>query len=146
MSVLDNVKLRGVSDKEATERAMDVGLEGNETKWGQYPVLSGGQLQRVSMARATGALDIVMKREIQNTILDIYYNAKFDPTILNVTHSIEEAVYLSNRIYILAPNPCKVQAVIDVNFDGRRTDAIRQTAAFANYVKQVEQVMSETHE
>lgn len=59
---------------------------------------------------ATGALDIVMKREIQNTILDIYYNAKFDPTILNVTHSIEEAVYLSNRIYILAPNPCKVQA------------------------------------
>ena len=41
---------------------------------------------------------------------------------------------------------CKVQAVIDVNFDGRRTDAIRQTAAFANYVKQVEQVMSETHE
>ena len=126
---------------------------------GWYPVLSGGQLQRVSMARAlvadnkillldeaTGALDIVMKREIQNTILDIYYNAKFDPTILNVTHSIEEAVYLSNRIYILAPNPCKVQAVIDVNFDGRRTDAIRQTAAFANYVKQVEQVMSETHE
>ena len=165
--VLDNVKLplilRGVSDKEATERAMEmikiVGLEGNETKWGQYPVLSGGQLQRVSMARAlvadnkillldeaTGALDIVMKREIQNTILDIYYNAKSDPTILNVTHSIEEAVYLSNRIYILAPNPCKVQAVIDVNFDGRRTDAIRQTAAFANYVKQVEQVMSETHE
>ena len=60
MSVLDNVKLplilRGVSDKEATERAMEmikiVGLEGNETKWGQYPVLSGGQLQRVSMARA----------------------------------------------------------------------------------------------
>lgn len=89
---------------------------------------------------ATGA---VMKREIQNTILDIYYNAKFDPTILNVTHSIED---LSNRIYILAPNPCKVQAVIDVNFDGRRTDAIRQTTAFANYVKQVEQVMSETHE
>lgn len=43
-------------------------------------------------------------------------------------------------------DPCKVQAVIDVNFDGRRTDAIRQTAAFANYVKQVEQVMSETHE
>ena len=123
------------------------------------PVLSGGQLQRVSMARAlvadnkillldeaTGALDIVMKREIQNTILDIYYNAKFDPTILNVTHSIEEAVYLSNRIYILAPNPCKVQAVIDVHFDGRRTDAIRQTTAFANYVKQVEQIMSETHE
>lgn len=94
---------------------------------GQYPVLSGGQLQRVSMARAlvadnkillldeaTGALDIVMKREIQNTIL--------------------------------APNPCKVQAVIDVHFDGRRTDAIRQTTAFANYVKQVEQIMSETHE
>lgn len=52
---------------------------------------------------------------------------KMGGTILNVTHSIEEAVYLSNRIYILAPNPCKVQAAIDVNFDSRRTDAIRQT-------------------
>lgn len=46
----------------------------------------------------------------------------------------------------ILPNPCKVQAVIDVHFDGRRTDAIRQTTAFANYVKQVEQIMSETHE
>ena len=49
---------------------------------------------------------------------------------------------IAGIIYLLC-NPCKVQAVIDVNFDGRRTDAIRQTAAFANYVKQV---MSETHE
>lgn len=82
----------------------------------------------------------MLMRKLTGLVIEI------DPTILNVTHSIEEAVYLSNRIYILAPNPCKVQAVIDVHFDGRRTDAIRQTTAFANYVKQVEQIMSETHE
>lgn len=43
------------------------------------------------------------------------------------------------------PKPT-VEPVIDVHFDGRRTDAIRQTTAFTNYVKQVEQIMSETHE
>lgn len=43
------------------------------------------------------------------------------------------------------PKPT-VEPAIDVHFDGRRTDAIRQTTAFTNYVKQVEQIMSETHE
>ena len=162
-TVLEHVmlplKLKGVSDEEAEKRAREmikiVGLEGNEDKWASTASLSGGQLQRVSIARAlvdnsqfllldeaTGALDIQMKREVQNTLLDIYYKAKLDPTILNVTHNIEEAVYLSNQIIILEPNPCHIKAVIDVYFDEPRTDAIRQTTQFADYVRQVEQVLA----
>lgn len=162
MSVLDNIalplKIKGVNKKERIEKAMEiikiVGLEGHENKWAQYPILSGGQLQRVSLGRAliansqillldeaTGALDIKMKREMQDTLLDVYYNSKFDATILNVTHSIEEAIYLSNRIYILEANPCKINTVIDVDFGCRRTPEIRTSQKFTDYVNQIEEIM-----
>lgn len=167
LSVLDNValplKLRGVSKTEREEKARKilkiVGLEGQENKWAQYPVLSGGQLQRVSLARnlvfssqillldeATAALDIKSKRDMQDTLLDVFYNAELDPTILNVTHSIEEAVYLSNRIYILTANPCTIHSIIDIDFGSqyaRRTSEIRQTTKFSEYVSQIERIMDE---
>lgn len=175
MTVLENValplklhgiketdKLQGESDETAINRiAMNmiktVGLEGHENKFAQYPTLSGGQLQRVSLARnlvyssrillldeATGALDIFAKREMQDALIGIYDNAEFDPTILNVTHDIQEACYLSNRIYILEPNPCRIYKVIDVRYSTeKRTQAIKETPEFAEYVRQVEQAMEE---
>ena len=175
MTVLENVslplklhgvketdKLQGESDEDAIKRiAMNmiktVGLEGHENKFAQYPTLSGGQLQRVSLARnlvyssrillldeATGALDIFAKREMQDALISIYNNSEFDPTILNVTHDIQEACYLSNRIYILEPNPCRVYKVIDVKYNTKnRTQAIKETPEFAEYVRQVEQAMEE---
>lgn len=167
MTVLENValplKMRGVPKKEREEQARNmlkiVGLEGQENKWAQYPILSGGQLQRVSLARnlvfssqillldeATGALDIKSKRDMQDTLLDVFYNAKLDPTIISVTHSIEEAVYLSNRIYILTANPCTIHSIIDIDFGeqySRRTSEVRQTAKFSEYVKQIETIMDE---
>lgn len=173
MTVLENVslplKLHGVKDvlegetEEAAIRrkAMDmiklVGLEGHENKYAQYPTLSGGQLQRVSLARnlvysskillldeATGALDIFAKREMQDALIGIYKNSEFDPTILNVTHDIQEACYLSNRIYILEPNPCRIYKVIDVRYStSDRTQAIKETTEFAEYVRQVESAMEE---
>lgn len=167
MTVLENValplKMRGVPKKEREEQARNmlkiVGLEGQENKWAQYPILSGGQLQRVSLARnlvfspqillldeATGALDIKSKRDMQDTLLDVFYNSKLDPTIISVTHSIEEAVYLSNRVYILTANPCTIHSVIDIDFGSqyaRRTSEVRQTAKFAEYVKKIETIMNE---
>ena len=175
MTVLENVslplklhgvketdKLQGESEEQAIKRiAMNmiktVGLEGHENKFAQYPTLSGGQLQRVSLARnlvyssqillldeATGALDIFAKREMQDALIKIYNNSEFDPTILNVTHDIQEACYLSNRIYILEPNPCRVYKVIDVRYNtSNRTQAIKETPEFADYVRQVEQAMEE---
>lgn len=167
MTVLENValplKMRGVPKKEREEQAYNmlkiVGLEGQENKWAQYPILSGGQLQRVSLARnlvfssqillldeATGALDIKSKRDMQDTLLDVYYNAKLDPTIISVTHSIEEAVYLSNRVYILTANPCTIHSIIDIDFGEqfpRRCPEIRQTTKFSEYVKQIETIMND---
>lgn len=173
MTVLDNValplRLHGVDDildgetpelaikRKAMEMIRIVGLEGHENKFAQYPTLSGGQLQRVSLARnlvysseillldeATGALDIFAKREMQDALINIYSNSTFDPTILNVTHDIQEACYLSNRIYILEPNPCRVYKVIDIRYNtSKRTQAIKETLEFSDYVRQVETAMEE---
>ncbi len=173
MTVLENVslplRLHGITDikegetkenairRKAMEMIKIVGLEGHENKYAQYPTLSGGQLQRVSLARnlvfssrmllldeATGALDIFAKREMQDALINIYTNSEFDPTILNVTHDIQEACYLSNRIYILEPNPCRIYKVIDVRYNTKnRTQAIKETPEFAEYVRQVETAMEE---
>lgn len=173
MTVLENVslplRLHGITDikedetkesairRKAMEMIRIVGLEGHENKYAQYPTLSGGQLQRVSLARnlvfssrmllldeATGALDIFAKREMQDALINIYTNSEFDPTILNVTHDIQEACYLSNRIYILEPNPCRIYKVIDVRYNTKnRTQAIKETPEFAEYVRQVETAMEE---
>lgn len=175
MTVLENVslplrlhginekdKLQGETDENAIKRiAMNmirvVGLEGHENKYAQYPTLSGGQLQRVSLARnlvysskillldeATGALDIFAKREMQDALIKIYSESEFDATILNVTHDIQEACYLSNRIYILEPNPCRIYKIIDIRYNtDKRTQAIKETPEFAEYVRQVENAMEE---
>lgn len=166
MTVLENValplKMKGISKKEREDKAMEmlkiVGLEGQENKWAQYPILSGGQLQRVSLARnlvfssqillldeATGALDIKSKRDMQDTLLDVFYSSKVDPTIISVTHSIEEAVYLSNRIYILTANPCTIHSIIDVDFSSicdKRDYRIRNSELFSKYVREIEEIMN----
>jgi NitT/TauT family transport system ATP-binding protein len=160
--IKDTDKLKGETDEVAINRiAMNmikiVGLEGHENKYAQYPTLSGGQLQRVSLARnlvysskillldeATGALDIFAKREMQDALIKVYNESEFDPTILNVTHDIQEACYLSNRIYILEPNPCRIYKIIDVHYNtDKRTQAIKETPEFAEYVRQVEEAMEE---
>ena len=155
------LRLKGVGREEREEKARHilklVGLEGQEDKWARYPELSGGQRQRVALARnlvansqillldeATSALDIISKKEIQNVLLDIYYSSEVDPTIINVTHSVDEAVYLSNRIIILKPNPCQIYKVIDVDFGNVRRDAsIRDLPQFNEYVKEIEHYMEE---
>lgn len=160
LSVIDNIalplKMKGISKKErygkANEMIKIVGLTGHENKWCSN--LSGGQLQRVAIARsliysskmiildeASSALDIKTKRELQDTLLNIFYNSNIDPSFINVTHNIDEAVYLSNRIYILQANPCRIHTILDIDFGKRRNSEIRKTQQFTNYVNQVESIM-----
>lgn len=164
MTILENVMLpmtiKGVPKKEAAERAMEwiklVGLEEHANKYAKNSELSGGQLQRVSIARslacdsklilldeATGALDIKMKREVQNIILNILNSA--ERTIINVTHSIEEAVYLSTKIIILLPKPCRIYKTMDINFGNNtpRGKWVLDTPQFMEYTNELTQHLEE---
>lgn len=162
LNIIDNValplKMQGVGEKERYEKAKRlleiVGLNGQEDKWPSE--LSGGQQQRVAIARslicgnqiifmdeATSALDIKMKRELQDTVLDVFYKSEFDPTFVSVTHNIDEAVYLSNRIIILQANPCRIHKVIDIDFGKQRSHEIRQSQKYLDYVREIENIMNQ---
>jgi len=133
LTVLDNVSLalayQGVSEKERQQKAMEmitkVGLAGHENKFAQYPTLSGGQLQRVAIARSLmanqeillmdepfGALDINTRLQMQDLLADLW--REIHPTVIFVTHDISEAVYLADVIYIIKKAPsCFVDHILD---------------------------------
>ena len=162
-SVLDNVSLpltlKNVPKKEAYERAMEmikiVGLAGHENKYAKYPLLSGGQLQRVAIARNLvansqillmdepfGALDIVTRRSMQSFMRKIFQdNNNIDPTVILVTHDIREAVFLSTDIYILDANPASVRCHIEVDLPDVREPHIKRNTNFLEYVNYVEDFM-----
>jgi ABC-type nitrate/sulfonate/bicarbonate transport system ATPase subunit len=130
-SVIDNValalELQGIGRREARERALAhfprFGLEGFSRK---YPrALSGGMRQRAALLRTFltgrqvllldepfGSLDALTRAGMQEWIADIWDS--LGKTILLVTHDVEEAIYLSDRIYLLTPRPGRVATVVDV--------------------------------
>jgi NitT/TauT family transport system ATP-binding protein len=160
MSVIENVALplivKNLNKTEAFDKAAEiikiVGLVGHENKWARHPLLSGGQLQRVAIARSLvanpkillldepfSALDIKNRNELQNVLLSLFYNDKVDVTFILVTHDIREAVYVSNRLYIMKINPADIykEYKIDLNVK-RRTKEVKYTALYNDYVKSVE--------
>jgi len=157
-TVLQNVALplilKGVPKNEANEKAMDmieiVGLAGHEKKWAKYPILSGGQLQRVAIARNLvvnpqillmdepfGALDTVTRKQIQIFLRSIFENAKIDPTVIFVTHSESEAVFLSTDIYILGSGPAAIKHQMKIDLPLKRDDSVRYSAVFTDYVNKL---------
>jgi len=163
-TVLQNVALplilKGVAKDEANDRAMEmikiVGLAGHENKWAKYPTLSGGQLQRVAIARNLvvnpqillmdepfGALDTVTRKQIQSFLRSIFENAKIDPTIVFVTHSESEAVFLSSDIIILDAGPASIKHHIKVDLPQIRNDSVRYSNDFTDYVKKLGSLMED---
>jgi NitT/TauT family transport system ATP-binding protein len=159
MSVIENVALplivKNVNKSEAFDRAEEmikiVGLVGHEDKWAKYPLLSGGQLQRVAIARSLiansqillldepfSALDIKNKAELQNVLLNIFYSDKIDITFIFVTHDIREAVYLSNRLYIMKTNPAEIYKEYKIDLGKRRTQETKFTTRYNEYVKEID--------
>jgi ABC-type nitrate/sulfonate/bicarbonate transport system ATPase subunit len=106
-----------------------VGLDGFEHA---YPhELSGGMMQRVAIARALinepkvllldeplGALDAFTRMDLQDTIREIW--RKTATTIVLVTHDVDEAIYLSDRIAVMTARPGVISAIIDVSIQGER--------------------------
>jgi len=157
-TVLQNVALplilKGVANDEANDRAMEmikvVGLNGHENKWAKYPILSGGQLQRVAIARNLvvnpqillmdepfGALDTITRKQIQLFLRSIFENAKVDPTVIFVTHSESEAVFLSSDIYILDSGPATIRHCFKIDLPEVRDESVRYSSEFTDYVNKL---------
>lgn len=120
--------------------------------------LSGGMHQRLALGRSiiresqqvilcdefTSALDIFTCHEMEDTILDIAYTSGLDVTVLNVTHNISQAAYISDRVIVLSPWPCRVHKIIDINYGvKRRTPELRTTQEYKNYISEIEKALSE---
>ena len=154
-SVLRNVafglELRGVAreEREAVARRYiaEVGLKGFEHR---HPAqLSGGMRQRVGLARAlTVDADIILmdepfssvdeqtRRKFQEDLLDLLRHHQ--KTVIFVTHSIEEAAYLSDQIALLSPRPGTVSRIVKPDVDRRKTaDEIRRDR---NYLDTVDEI------
>jgi ABC-type nitrate/sulfonate/bicarbonate transport system ATPase subunit len=154
LSVADNISsalvTAGTSKKEAKEQALEwlhrihLGGVANE-----YPhVLSGGMQQRVSFLRALlmrrdvmcldepfAALDALTRAEMQKWLLELWESDR--RSVLFVTHSIEEALILSDRIYVLSPAPATILREITVPFERPRRAEVWTEPAFVELKREV---------
>lgn len=117
--------------------------------------LSGGMRQRVAIARALapapdillldepfGALDAQTKRAMQDFLLNVWHRT--GATILLVTHDVEEAVYLSQRVYVLASRPGRVRSQIDIPFGRDRGPLVRRDPRFLDLRDEIEDLLTTT--
>ncbi|MBD1910154.1 MULTISPECIES: ABC transporter ATP-binding protein [unclassified Leptolyngbya] len=158
MTVADNVgfglKLRHLPVAEQRERVryyLDVvGL----TKFAKSlpKELSGGMKQRVAIARALasqpkillmdepfGALDVQTKETMQQFLLEVWQQT--NTSILMITHDVEEAVFLAQRIYVLTAHPGTVQQEIVIDLPGDRNYHIKRQSRFRDYAETIRDLL-----
>jgi NitT/TauT family transport system ATP-binding protein len=150
-NVTFGLEQQGLSRRERTERAREnlalVGLEGFEDR---YPhELSGGMKQRVAIARSLAyqpgillmdepfaALDAQTREQLQDELLRIWRAT--DTTVVFITHGIEEAVYLGQRVAVLSSRPGRLKALVDVDLGDRETTTdLRSNPRFVHYRHEV---------
>ena len=160
LTALENVMLglnfKGVPTEEARQKAVNalaqVGLMGHELKFAKYPTLSGGQLQRVAIARSLvvnpeillmdepfGALDTNTRFRAQLMLADLW--EQLQSTIVFVTHDIQEAVFLGDDIYIMSTTPGRIVNHLHVDLPLHRDRATKRNPRFIQLVNELEDRM-----
>ncbi|GLU49928.1 ABC transporter ATP-binding protein [Nocardiopsis ansamitocini] len=158
-TVLDNVlvpsTLQGRSQRRRDEdRAHELlAMLGLSDFAASYPYeLSGGMQQRVGIARALlhdprillmdepfGALDAMTRDQLTMDLLDIWERDR--KTVVFITHSISEAVLLSDRVVVMTPRPGRIGDVVDIDLPRPRTLDVVSTAEFGEYARRIRTVL-----
>lgn len=150
MNIYENIafglKARGIykENKSRVSEFIDlVGLSGFKYSYPHH--LSGGMQQRVSLARALinnpkvllldeplGALDALTRVNMQSEIAKIWQKRK--TTMVMVTHDVEEAIYLSDKIIVMTPRPARVESIVDIDLDRPRNRDSREFINLKNMI------------
>ncbi len=157
-NVMFGLELRGRPRAEAEATARDyitlVGLEGFEHRFPHE--LSGGMRQRCALARSVAnnpevllmdeplaAIDALTRNALQEEILKVCAGRgdRSRKTVVYVTHSIEEAVFLSDRILLMTPRPGRILSAVDVPFGPARDDTTRMRPEFTRLVGEIWQAL-----
>ncbi|MCI3880113.1 ABC transporter ATP-binding protein [Acinetobacter higginsii] len=143
--------MKGISQTRAEEMAREwINIIGLEKYENQFPhELSGGMKQRVAIARALvnepkillmdepfGALDPYTRQKMQKHLMDLWQN--IDITILFVTHDMDEAILLADRIVALKANPGEVKEIIEVNLPRPRSMELMHSPEFKQLRERVD--------
>ncbi|WP_420593621.1 ABC transporter ATP-binding protein [Deinococcus sp.] len=161
-NVLANVRLplevmnspREARNTRAREMLKLVGLEKFERS---YPwQLSGGMQQRVSIARALafdppillmdepfGALDEITRENLNLELLRLWRET--GKTVVFVTHSISEAVFLSSRVVVMTARPGKIEGIVNIDLPQPRDDTSREDPRFFEYATQIRELLRRGH-
>ena len=149
-------EVEGAVNAEARKRTLDllklVGLGGFEN---YYPrQLSGGMRQRVNLARALAidpkvllmdepfaALDAQTREIMQTELIRIWEQGR--KTVLFVTHQIDEAVFLSDRVFVFARRPGRIREIVKVDLPRPRALALKRTPEFVRYVDHIWRLIEE---
>jgi NitT/TauT family transport system ATP-binding protein len=148
------LELQGLPSDEACARAQDlidlVGLQGFESAWPRD--LSGGMAQRVAIARALvhdpdmllldepfGSLDALTRERMWFELSRIWQARQ--KTVLMVTHSINESLFLADRVLVLTQRPGRIKMDLAVDLPRPRPDEIRYTAPFGMLARQLKEAI-----